>query len=97
MRAKPGIAAAALLAGCPVLPVAFGVRGRRIAGSWDSMLVVWPFMKGVYVIGEPIIPAPDESVEELRLRIEIAMNAVTGEADRLCDTPVIGPADDARA
>ncbi len=97
MRAKPGIAAAALLAGCPVLPVAFGVRGRRIAGSWDSMLVVRPFTKGVYVIGAPIIPAPGEAVEDLRLRIETALNAVTVEADRLCDTTPIWPAPDARA
>jgi lysophospholipid acyltransferase (LPLAT)-like uncharacterized protein len=100
MRAKPGIAAAAALAQCPVLPVAYGVRRRRIARSWDSMLIPFPFNSGVYVIGAPIHPAPGEEIEALRLRIEAAMNAVTAEADRLCAAPAILPAPegaDARA
>lgn len=100
MRAKPGIAAAAVLARCPVLPVAYGVRRRKIARSWDSMLIPFPFNSGVYVIGAPIHPADGEQIESLRQRIEAAMNAVTAEADRLCAAEAIQPAPenaDARA
>lgn len=100
MRAKPGIAAAASLANCPVLPVAYAVRRRKIARSWDSMLVAWPFNQGVYVIGAPIEPRAEEPVEALRLRIEAAMIAVTAEADRLCGAPPVEPGpelSDARA
>ncbi len=92
MRAKPGIAAAAALTPCPVLPVAYGVRRRKVARSWDSMIIAWPFNWGVFVIGAPIHPTPGEDVDALRLRIEDALNAVTAEADRLCGTSAIMPA-----
>ncbi len=92
MRAKPGVAAAALLARCPVLPVAYGVRRRRIARSWDSMVIPLPFNSGVYVIGAPIFPQPGEEIDALRQRIEAALNDATAEADRLCDAAAIQPA-----
>lgn len=47
------------------------------------MVVPWPFSKAVYVYGEPIHVPRDGDVEEWRMKIEDAMNAIAAEAERL--------------
>jgi len=95
MRCRPGVILAASRTGAPILPVAWSVRRRRLARSWDRFVIAWPWNRGVGVYGAPIhVPKPlDETgIETWRLTVEEALNAVTAEADRLCGHPPTDPA-----
>jgi lysophospholipid acyltransferase (LPLAT)-like uncharacterized protein len=96
MRAKPGPVKAAQLAGVPILPVALGVRRRRIFQSWDRLCLALPFSQGAIVWGQPItVPrnAGKDELERLRLLLEDRLNQVSAEADRRCGQVPIEPAE----
>jgi lysophospholipid acyltransferase (LPLAT)-like uncharacterized protein len=53
--------------------------------SWDRFLVPYPFSRGLFVYGEPIIVpsgAGAHEMEKARLAVERALNEVTERADR---------------
>jgi len=50
-------------------------------GSWDRMVVPFPFTRAVFLYGDPITITRDENVEAARLRVEHAMNALAEKAD----------------
>lgn len=83
-RVKPGVIAAAKLTGLPIVPVAFSAsRGRRLS-SWDRTLVPWPFCRGVYLCGAPILCPRDADAskeDELRRRLEAELDRLTDLAD----------------
>ena len=60
----------------PVIPVTFSVTNRKIAGSWDNFMIAKPFGKGVFMIGEPIMPSKAETLED-------RLNELTEEADNV--------------
>ncbi len=94
MRAKPGVAVLARLAGVPVIPASYSVARRRVLGSWDRLVVPKPFSRGVFLWGEPIAVAPDAddlAIEQARRRIEAALIALSAEADRRCGHQAIEP------
>lgn len=95
MRAGPGIVAAARLARVPIMPASYAVVRRRVINSWDRFILPWPFNRGVFIWGEPIDVFTDttESLEQAALRVEIAMNALCEQADRLCGHAPVPPAD----
>lgn len=80
---KPGTAWLCASGARPVLPVAFSSSRAKRLRTWDRFLVPWPFSRGVWVIGEPILPRDGESLEELRKRIEAGIHEVTARADDL--------------
>ena len=49
------------------------------------MVVPYPFSKAIFLYGDPIFVSRDAGVEEARLRIEHAMNALADEADERFD------------
>ena len=51
-------------------------------GSWDRMVVPYPFTQAVFLYGDPITIARDANVETARLRVENAMNFLAERADR---------------
>jgi lysophospholipid acyltransferase (LPLAT)-like uncharacterized protein len=92
MRASEGVVGIAKLAGVPVLPAAFGTSRRRLLGSWDRFALALPFSRGVIVWGEPIaVDRREDSASAVR-RIELALNGVTAEADRLVGQTPVEPA-----
>lgn len=52
--AKPGVLAAARLAGVPILPVAADASRAWSIGSWDRMLIPHPFARVRVVYREPL-------------------------------------------
>ena len=94
MRAKPGVAALARLAGVPVIPATYSIARRRVLGSWDRLVVPMPFSRGVFLWGTPILvarDADDQALERVRLQIEDALIQLSAEADRLCGHQAIEP------
>ena len=93
MRASDGVVSVARLAGVPVLPVTVATTRRRVLGSWDRFLVALPFSRGVYIWGDPVTVSRHDDPEQIRLQIEQSLTKLGHEADRLCNQPIIEPAD----
>jgi lysophospholipid acyltransferase (LPLAT)-like uncharacterized protein len=81
--AKPGVAQVAKIAGKAVVPIAFAASRATRMRSWDRFLVPRPFSRGVFVVGEPLYCAMEETVEAFRQRIEAALQAATARADAM--------------
>jgi len=83
-RVKGGVIATARFTGKPIVPVTFAAsRGRRVR-SWDRTLVPYPFSRGVFLYGEPLLvprDTPEEDFEQLRLRLEKDLDSLTDAAD----------------
>ena len=86
---------AAEMAEAVLLPLGFATSRRSLAKSWDRFLLPLPFGRGVFVMG-PEIPVPAgldaAGREQLRLRLEQALNEVTAEADRRMGHAPVAPA-----
>lgn len=82
-RLQPGVVALAALSGAPVVPLAFAARPARRLGSWDRLLVPWPFARCAVVFGEPITVARDTDRDVAGKELERALAEVTAAADRL--------------
>lgn len=73
-KVKDGVVQLARLSGRPVIPMAFACsRGHRF-GSWDRFLLPYPFSRGVYAFGEPLLFGKGEDADQFRARLEEAMN-----------------------
>jgi len=83
MRAQAGAAVMSAMTGRPVLPFAWATRRARVLRSWDRFLVPWPFDRGIYVVGDPILPqgTDEQAIEAHRLAIETALNEITRRVD----------------
>ena len=97
MRVKRGPVVLAKIAGAPLLAVAWATSNRIVfEKSWDNFVLPLPFGKGALVWGNPIAPptpnASDTEVEAVRLALEIEMNRIAAEADRIAGVPRIEPA-----
>jgi len=94
MRVSDGIISVARLSGVPVLPASYAIERHRVLGTWDRFVVALPFSKGVIIWGNSIrVPREaDETEQEIaRHDLEIMLNDITAEADRLCGVETIDP------
>lgn len=83
-KAQAGVIRLAQMSGAPVLPVAYSVSRGGELRTWDRFLLAAPFSKGCIAISDPIrVPADatPEMVEDARLALEAALDAVTALAD----------------
>jgi lysophospholipid acyltransferase (LPLAT)-like uncharacterized protein len=84
MHLSLGVVAAARMSGVPVVPIAWNTKHRKALGTWDRMLLPYPFSRGVVMWGEPIyVPktlTPDE-FEAYRLIIEDSLIEITQQSD----------------
>jgi lysophospholipid acyltransferase (LPLAT)-like uncharacterized protein len=95
MRAAPGIAMAAKLAGTPIVPVSYSSTRGASLSSWDRFLIALPFGRGVFIWGEPVVVPADadaDAIERARATVEARLNDLTREADRLCGRAPVEPA-----
>ena len=95
---KPGAIVAAKLSGLPLVPVTFSARPARRLGSWDRTLLPYPFGRGLFLYGEPIVvprDADDEEVQRLRLVVEQEVDRLTDLADNETGIGVEPPAGEA--
>lgn len=93
-RVQPGVIAAARLARCAIVPVAFSARPARRLRSWDRTLLPRPFSRGLFLYGDPMrVPrgAGDETQEEYRLELERTLDRLTDQADREAGIPFEDP------
>jgi lysophospholipid acyltransferase (LPLAT)-like uncharacterized protein len=83
-EAKTGTIELARLAGTPIIPVAFAASHGKFERSWDRLLIPYPFGRGVFVYGKPIVVSPTagpEEVEKARALLDERLRQVTAVAD----------------
>jgi len=81
---KTGTIELARLAGTPIIPVAFAASHGKFERSWDRLLIPYPFGRGVFVYGEPVVVSPTagpEEVEKARAVLDERLRQVTAVAD----------------
>jgi hypothetical protein len=88
--AQAGAVLLAHLGRAPIVPVGFGAAPRTELRSWDRFVVPHPFARAAFVFGDPIHVdgGADRGVmDTARQELEVALRAVTREADRLTGAP----------
>lgn len=83
-RAKSGALQLARQTGAPVYPTAYSAAWHRRLGSWDRLMIPFPFSRVVYVAGPPIFVPKDatpEQMEQKRALLEARLRETTARAD----------------
>jgi len=84
-QAKSGVLQLARATGAPVFPVTYSAAWKTTVGSWDRLVIPFPFSRVLYVVGSPItVPAgaSNETLESKRQELEAALIAITKQADQ---------------
>ena len=84
-RAKSGVLQLARATGAPVYPTTYSAARHIRIGSWDRLMIPFPFSRVVYVVGAPVsVPAETTpaQLEQQRQELEERLRAVTEQADR---------------
>lgn len=95
MRVTPGAVAAARLSGAWLVPICYSARWRIVAGSWDRMLIPFPFTRGIVAVGSPIVVPADADpaeAEKVRRRLEAEMIALSQSLDAEIGVEPVVPA-----
>lgn len=81
-RVRKGIASLAKRSDAAVINVILIPRWRiTIRGAWDRFQMPIPFSRIDAYFAEPVRPQPNESVESIRRRVEVALNDLEREHD----------------
>ena len=94
MRAKDGAIALAKMSGAPIIAASSSTAPRKLLKSWDRFMLALPFSRGVIIWGNPIhVPADadDALMEQKRLDVEVELNRITEEADRMMGKQPVEP------
>lgn len=84
--AQEGVLMMARKSGCQLVAVGSSASRATYVNSWDRYMVPWFFARAVFVFGDPILVPKDadpEMVEEIRKKLEVEINRVQDEADRM--------------
>jgi len=93
-RVQPGVVAIARLAGVAIVPVSFSARPFRRLGTWDGTLLPFPFGRGLFLYGEPIViprEADDAAQAGFVAKLEQSLDQLTDQADAAIGIPPEGP------
>jgi hypothetical protein len=93
-RVQIGVIDLAKLTGRPIIPCSFSASRRKIFKTWDRFLLPYPFSKGVFIWGDPIVVDPNGNrahLEERRALLEKRLNELTERADHYFDPPPLHP------
>lgn len=90
MRVSDGCINLARVAQVPLVPLTFSCSRGKVLKTWDRQLVPWPFCRGTFIWGAPIM-VPRTADQTARERLEKTLNDITEEADRLMGRTPIRP------
>jgi lysophospholipid acyltransferase (LPLAT)-like uncharacterized protein len=90
-RVQIGVIELAKLTGRAVVPLTFSASKRKIFNTWDQFLLPYPFSKGVFIWGEPIMVDQNGDrahLEEKRILLENRLNELTERADHYFESKI---------
>ena len=83
-QAKSGVLQLARVTGAPVYPTTYSAAWHTTIGSWDRLMIPFPFSRAVYAVGSPVVVPQDatpEQMEQKRQELEERLCAITEQAD----------------
>jgi lysophospholipid acyltransferase (LPLAT)-like uncharacterized protein len=83
-KVQTGVILLAQKTGCPIIPLAYSSRRRKVFNSWDRFILPYPWTRGVVTYGRPIaVPAKADAdtLQECALQLERELNRITARAD----------------
>lgn len=84
-RVQNGIIELARRTGMPIIPISFNASRKKVFRSWDRFLLPYPFSRGVFIFGKPLLVPQQMSeslFEQTRLLLEGRLREITDRADR---------------
>jgi lysophospholipid acyltransferase (LPLAT)-like uncharacterized protein len=84
MTVKPAVIRLAQVSQVPIVPMVADAKHVRVFGSWDSFLFPHFFTSMTSFYGEPLVVAPDSSIEELQAELDRRMVDLTNLAREHC-------------
>jgi lysophospholipid acyltransferase (LPLAT)-like uncharacterized protein len=81
---QPGIIHIAKRTGLSIVPVTYGAERKKVLGSWDALLIPYPFSRIVLIYGAPIkVPkgTTGKLLESKREELEKTLITITQQAD----------------
>jgi lysophospholipid acyltransferase (LPLAT)-like uncharacterized protein len=83
---KAGAVLMARIGGTPLVPLACAADRAWHLDRWDDFMIPKPFAKVVLAVGEPVVvprDAPMDKLEDYRLEMQYATNALMAESKQL--------------
>ena len=83
-HAKSGVLQLARATGALVYPTTYSAAWHTRIGSWDRLMIPFPFSRVVYMVGSPISVPEDTTpaqLEQKRRELEESLRAITEQAD----------------
>lgn len=83
-KVQPGVILLAQKTGCPIIPLAYSSKRRKIFSSWDRFVLPFPWVKGMVTYGKPIaVPANADAatLDGCARELERELNRITAQAD----------------
>jgi lysophospholipid acyltransferase (LPLAT)-like uncharacterized protein len=84
-RVQPGVILLAQKTGCPIIPVTYSAKRRKIFNSWDRFVLPWPATPCIVIYGRPVnVPSKLDvtSFNACTQELESELNRITADADR---------------
>ncbi|MGI9262003.1 MAG: lysophospholipid acyltransferase family protein, partial [Woeseiaceae bacterium] len=88
---KPGAVLMARIGGTPMVPLACAADRAWYLNRWDDFMIPKPFAKVVLAVGEPVTVPRDaamDKLEEYRLEMQYATNALMAESKQILEAAV---------
>lgn len=88
---KPGAVLMARIGGTPMVPLACAADRAWYLDRWDDFMIPKPFARVVLAVGEPVVVPRDTAVdtlEEFRLEMQYATNALMAESKQILEPAV---------
>jgi lysophospholipid acyltransferase (LPLAT)-like uncharacterized protein len=83
-KVQTGVILLAQKTGCPIIPLTYSSKRRKVFNSWDRFLLPFPWTRGVITYGQPIeVPAKADAqtIQRCAFQLEQELNRITAEAD----------------
>ncbi len=82
-KVQSGVIYLAQRSGCPIVPLTYGMKRKKVLSSWDKFIVPFPFNKGVVISGAPIYVKVNDNLREKICELEKSIDKINQEADIL--------------
>jgi hypothetical protein len=94
MRLGGNVVKISQMTGVAIVPVTYSISKSKILRSWDRFMLAKPFSRGIFIYGEPIMPA--ENNDEIILQktsklLENRLNQLTRRADEMMGIDPVEP------